>query len=772
MLPKKTKLNFPRRIVFLPFTICLLFGFSPIFWGALQGCSAPHKEQVARINGSFFEILQDGQWKPFFLKGVNVSLALPGQRPGAFPAGVEDYRKAFRMLADMNCNTIRIYTLQPPLFYKELAAHNRKNPKKILWLMQGVWLDEPPKHNEDYLTAFNSNGKFQKEIEWVISAVHGDMVVPARPGWAYGSYTVDVSHWTVGFLLGREMEPYIVEATDLKHAKETSFQGKYFTLAKGTPTEVWAVKMLEHTIAYEQETYGVQRPVAMSNWPTLDPIDHHTEPRPPYSSEDVVPFDLGSVKNTSLNKGGMFISYHVYPYYPNFINLDERYRDYKDHIGPNPYEGYLKLLKRHYKDLPLVAGEYGLPASMAAVHLAASGMDHGMQDEIQQAKGVRRLTDNIIRTGWAGALVFAWIDEWFKRTWSLDPFQERESIPRWHNKLSPEEHFGLLALEVNEKGQTIILGDPKSWNPKRLLERTAKDHPPYHDGDSFAKMRRLKGLRVQHDPGFLYLQIEVEDLDPDKNGKVDWSKAHYIISLDTYDTKRGESKIHAKVPVKLEQRIEFRIQIKGKEDNTPVATVEVAQPYDLYGIWHSVREPSQIYRSVKSDTGLFNVQKWIMEMELHNPLKPKEVLQKRQNFMLGLLKYGHKVEGKKGYDPMSQYYGNIYSNTIALRIPWSLIHYSDPSRRHVFHDNPLSPSFDHRASKGIRFTVSSLRPGNQKDQPPTLMDILPGGPAPDKKETIIKSSPLYTWPHWENPSFKERIRPVYYELKEKFAEIP
>ncbi|CAN5820565.1 hypothetical protein BH20ACT6_BH20ACT6_00790 [soil metagenome] len=48
-----------------------------------------------------------------------------------------------------------------------------------------------------------------------------------------------------------------------------------------------------------------------------------------------------------------------------------------------------------------------------------------------------------------GAFVFAWTDEWFKRTWNTLEHQlppDRRQL--WHDQLTNEEHFGLVATDA------------------------------------------------------------------------------------------------------------------------------------------------------------------------------------------------------------------------------------------------------------------------------------------------------------------------------------
>lgn len=732
-----------------------------------MGCASP--EQTFRIQGSYFEHFDGQQWKPIFLKGINLSLAFPGHRPGAFVAKIEDYGRFLKMIGEMNANTVRIYTLQPPAFYKALLAHNEAHPDKPLWLLQGVWLDEVDKDSDDYLTSPITTKVFEQEIERVVDALHGNASIPPRPGWSYGIYRANVSRWTVGILLGREMEPYIVDATDRRHTgKVHSFSGQYYRIKNATPIDVWATQQMEYTARYEQEKYGVQRPVGMSNWATLDPLIHVIEPA--WSAEDVVAMDLNTVELTPANKGGMFISYHLYPYYPNFVNLDPAYYPHHDHMGHNPYEGYLLELKKHYKHWPLLAAEFGLPATMASVHTSSSGMNHGMINEFEQAKGVRRLVENVYRAGLAGGCVFVWMDEWFKRTWALDPLQELERIPVWHNMLSPEETFGMIAIDAYLKDHTVTLGDPKTWTSGPLISRSNQDRPPLLANSAYDPMREIQNFHVQHDQAFLYLRIQVKDLDPDKNQKIEWNQVKYFVGIDTYDAHRGESRLSPDLPIKIESRVEFLLEISGDSNNQPQGVMKVTPSYDTFGVWHGVRREEQVYRSMPHDVGLFYPIQWIMEDDLADGRDPKRILQERQIFALGTLHYGHQIENKPGYNVLAHFYATLEDHSISVRIPWSLLHVTDPSRLHVLHDIPSTRNFEHKTTEGFRFVLATTRPDTQGKS--VLVDVLPGGPRPAGETTEVPPSALYTWQPWDTPTYRERIRPVYYELQRMFANYP
>ena len=110
---------------------------------------APRLRVDARAGRRVFEIPVGGAWRPIWLKGVNIGAALPGKHPSEFPPDDGTYREWLELAADMGANTIRVYTIHPPHFYRTLAQWNRAHPARALWLIHGVWTELPPGQLEE-----------------------------------------------------------------------------------------------------------------------------------------------------------------------------------------------------------------------------------------------------------------------------------------------------------------------------------------------------------------------------------------------------------------------------------------------------------------------------------------------------------------------------------------------------------------------------------------------------------------------------------------------
>jgi hypothetical protein len=113
-------------------------------------------------------------------------------------------------------------------------------------------------------------------------------------------------------------------------------------------------------------------------------------------------------------------SYHVYPYYPDFLDFpsgDER-------TDVDSYYAYVKSLV-DFHSMPVLVSEFGLPTSRGVTHInQISGLNQGGNSELQQGEGLVSLLNDIHLAGCVGGVVFAWHDEWFKTSWNTMDFDD------------------------------------------------------------------------------------------------------------------------------------------------------------------------------------------------------------------------------------------------------------------------------------------------------------------------------------------------------------
>jgi len=332
---------------------------------------SPAHSMPFTVSGDHIARQIDDKYKSMILKGVNLGSSPPGFFPGeiAYAITAEMYQSWIERMVEAGFNTLRVYTLHPPVFYEKLAEYNQRHPESPLLLFQGIWLEEIEDGTDpSCYDLLNRAVSFRKEIEEAVDCINGNADIPFRYGKAYGVYRTNVSRWTAGYIIGREVAPQEVDTTNKYHQGVTTYSGTHLSISGGTATEVFVAEMLDEVVTVEESKYSVTRPVSFSSWPTLDPPEHPTEI---YTDEDVASFDITKIR-VAEGSPGLFASYHAYPYYPNFVSQEPSYMLYSDSEGPNSYLGYLTALKDHYSGT--AAGDSGVRRTfkLGAAHISRS----------------------------------------------------------------------------------------------------------------------------------------------------------------------------------------------------------------------------------------------------------------------------------------------------------------------------------------------------------------------------------------------------------------
>lgn len=688
---------------------------------------------AARVAGEEFQIRVGGDWRPFYVKGINLGVALPGRFPSDFPLDDSTYACWLELIAGANANAVRLYTLLPPAFYRALKSWNDAHPDRALWLLHGVWTELPPGHDYD-ATAWKT--AFRAEMRRVVDVVHGRGLIAARPGHAFGRYEADVADHVLAFIIGREWEPFSIRAYNARRPGRTRFDGRFLAVDRGSPADVWMAEQCDYMLGYEWDAYHAQRPIAYTNWPTLDPMSHPSEPTldeeqrlrrrygiPPNPrlqeyDNDRESLDAMLVRTTTANLAGYFASYHAYPYYPDFIDFDSSYAAARSTQGPSHYFGYLTALKQHHAGRPLLIAEYGVPSSRGVSHLEADGMHHGGHDEQAMARIDARLTREIREAGAAGGVLFAWLDEWFKHTWvTVDLEVPPERTRLWHNVQNAEQHYGMLGEYGGASGAAPQPGgDPAPWLALPILERG-----PTLD------------LRVGADPAYLYVGLHGPALD----------SARYVVGIDTYRRDRGQLRLPG-VDVPARSGAEFTLVLNDTGD----AQLLVAPWYNPYLGPRQGMGPTALDRfyneaasvDVARSDGAFDsmfvtTNRWRIGRD--GRTHPARGVNR------GRLRYGRSAESS-----LADWYVDRAAGLIEVRIGWGLLNVTDPSSRRVMVRYRGGGVFETAVTDGFRFTLAAL------------------SRATGAELARLDADRTYTWPTWEVPRWHERLKPVYFTMRD------
>lgn len=663
-----------------------------------------------KVDGDHIARYVTGNYKSMLLKGINLGSSPPGYFPGeiAYAITPEMYERWVNRMAEAGFNSLRVYTLHPPVFYEKLAEYNQRHPERPLLLFQGIWLEEIEDASDpSAYDLINRRSAFSREIAEVIHCINGNGDIPFRYGKSYGIYKTDVSRWTAGYIIGREVAPQEVDSTNKFHQGVSSYSGTHFSISVGSATEAFVAEMLDRVVVVEESEYSVSRPVSFSSWPTLDPLDHPTEI---YTNEDVASFDITKISGAG-NPPGLFASYHAYPYYPNFISQQPSYLSYSDSEGPNSYLGYLNDMKGHYGSMPLVIAEFGVPSSWGSAHQSYSDMHHGGYSERQQGEKNMRMMNNMVDAGCAGGFMFAWMDEWFKRTWIVLYLEAygleggSETIPTrqlWHNETSPEQCFGLLGFDQ-------------------------KDVPAFASYNTDSPSGSVSSIRATHDESFLFLEITTAaDLTP---------ADEFMVAFDTYLGNTGESTLPGGMT--MANRAEFLLTFSLDDDT---ALHHVTQAYDMNGLTvrFNLTDPAlQKYRSTSTDSDPWNVMRWTNDgFELTYQDIGKVPLEHAASF----------TDGNRAAVTWN-------GRKINIRLPWTMLHFFDPTQMLV---NDGAVSYD----GGYNFEII---PATSEG---IAVSVFHNG-------TVTNSINRYSWPKWLLvPPTSEREKASLQVIEEGLKGIP
>jgi Tetratricopeptide repeat len=725
--------------------------------GPVTKIRSANLQLVGRTRGRGFEIATSTGWQPFYVRGVNLGVALPGKFPSQFPVDSSDYAGWLDTIATMHANTVRVYTILPPAFYRALRGWNVSHPDRLLWLVHGVWAELPPGHNFDDA---RWKDEFQTEMRRVVDLVHGSASFPVRPGHAGGHFDADVSPWVLAYIIGREWEPYAVKAFNATHSAG-AFAGHYLQLPSGPAMDLWLTRQCDLMLSYEADTYNALRPIAYTSWPTLDPLHHpteattaeealwrsrsgrHSEAKKLEYENDAVTLDPTLVRPTAANPAGWFASYHAYPYYPDFMILDPGYRTARSPEGPSSYLGYLQALVAYHAHMPTLISEYGVPSSRGVAHIHPLGWSHGGHDEQSMASIDARLTREIREAGAAGSILFAWLDEWFKKNWTVIDYEiPAENTRLWHNIMDPEQNYGVIGEYAgNEKLNPRLGGNPQTWRALPVLQQVDPHSP------------RLRNLRIGSNESFVFIAADVPP------GKFPWGSLTIQLAIDTYLPAVGQHRLPGSL-VSSGLGFEFLIQLEAPD----TASMKVTPEYNRYD--------ARVDPATGDDYGRFARRPVTTRDRQDGRFDPLFIVTNRarfgrdgtffraQRYDRGQLRFGAESEST-----LADWYLDEAAGLLELRVPWDLLNVTDPSSRRILHDERGSGAAGTREAGVFHWGIllySKVGAGQ----------VIAALPATVGDQWPAESFMPWSWEGWSVPTHYARLKPVYDSLRALWREAP
>lgn len=627
-------------------------------------------ETFVKTQGDKVLMNKGNGYEEFEIKGVNMGSGIPGKWSTDFAIDEDTYLRWFGYIKEMGANTIRVYTIQNSKFYDAFYKYNENNPDP-LYMIHGVWVNDyvQNSHRDAYDKDFFDT--FQKDCLSMIDVIHGKKKI--HPGEinsaGSGKYLKDVSPWVIGYILGVEWEDITVAYTDDKYGdneKYKGYHGKYLeTTDDATVFETLLAKVGDSVMKYESKRYKVQKLLAFSNWPTTDPFTYSEEIEDLYMKCACV--DTEHIKTTKDVISGQFASYHVYPYYPDYLTWTDDWKSYgvskKDYMEKgetNTYRAYLCMLTKHHS-MPVVISEFGVSTGRGMAHQDLNtNRNQGHMSEQDQGDALRECYEDIKSSGCAGSCIFSWQDEWFKRTWNTMYAVDMTRNPYWSDYQTNEQYFGLLSFDPGDKKSVCYVdGDVSEWKDKDIVADT---------GDL--------QLSTKYDERFVYFLIEKKNLN--------FKKDTIYVPMDI--TPKSGSSYCSNFNLKFDRGADFVMKINGR-DNSRVMVQEryevlrstYSQNLDGFDTYLKDNLPA------KDAPGFTNID---MILEIINPDKkmhPKKALDDFDaSFETGKLRYGNANPEAENFDSLADFICN--GDYVEVKIPWQILNFADPSTMEIHDD--------------------------------------------------------------------------------------
>ena len=638
---------------------------------------------------------KNSKYIPFEIRGVNMGVGIPGEWATDYAIDKETYLRWFGYIQELGANTIRVYTILQDDFYNAFYEYNTRQEERgesPLYLIHGVWVNDyvQNSHSDAYDDEFLQT--FIDDCRTVVDVLHGKKSLSLGYGVGSGSYRKDVSSWVIGYILGVEWEDVTVAYTDEKYPDRNSYSGTYMcTTENASPFEAMLCQVGDKIIEYESERYKQQRLIAFSNWPTTDPFIYPDEITGFFMKCAQV--DVEHIQPTDAFISGYFASYHVYPYYPDYMTyvlnpvdlteslfLNEKedvtyphhrsdngtsyeealtgneQEDYYDSSGRvNTYYAYLQMLNRHH-NIPVVISEYGVSTGRGmAQRDQNTGRNQGHMAEDEQGQALIECYEDIMAAGSAGSCVFTWQDEWFKRTWNTMYAVDLDNTPYWSDYQTNEQYFGLLSFDPGkEESVCYVDGDISEWKEEDIVQESDEGT-----------------LSMKYDEKFLYFYVKKEDFNPESD----------VLYIPVDTTPKSGSTYCENYDISFERDSDFVICIDGRSDSRVVVQERYESMRSMY--LHETANEDPYLNVPDRDTSVFKQIHLLLQTAM--PLITGNWESNAETYETGKLRYGNANPESDDFDSLADF---IFTSEggVEIRLPWQLLNFSNPSEM-MIHDD-------------------------------------------------------------------------------------
>jgi hypothetical protein len=427
------------------------------------------------------------------------------------------------------------------------------------------------------------------------------------------------------------------------------------------------------------------------------------------------------------------------------MRYDEKYQEYRTAAGDiDPYAGYLHELRAHHEGIPIMVTEYGTSNARGMPHRGPLGRDQGRHTEEEQGRINAELLDNIHSEGYDGGILFSWQDEWFKFAWNTGNLElPSKRRPMWLNRMTNEQNYGIVAVEPGEDiDEKIYLdGETIDWERRSGKIEGPRDLLRWGSNSLQGKAGKVSQLEyedftlsVTHDEADVYLLLQKRE------GDWDFSTEELDVGFGTLP---DGSRTADRAPViSFPEGIQFLLQIKGEEDSR----LWVNSAYDQHTWQYGEQLPYISDAVIEEDPQAGVFLPWMLALNRSLVLPQSKRRIPFEEYEAGVMQPGITDPSDPNFDNLADWYAR--GNTLEVRIPWTLLGYTDPSTLQVW-------DYPYRADGIAPVSSDGLR-------------VSPAVRSQGTTESVIIEPLSYTWEGWEQPSFHERKKKSYEILSEAF----
>lgn len=633
--------------------VCILVAFAGIAYYAVNYLGFyfdlnPGKpaDVKFRTSGTDIQMLLDGGWETFEIRGIDISSSLPGEHAMDFAPDKEDYLRWLEEIYDTGANAVRVYTIMDSDFYDALYEFN-SGSGSVLYLLQGIQVSDRANYgsedayDNDFRELLIQNG------QTAVDAVHGHKIITAGNMTGTGSYDKDISEWVIGYLVGSEWDSGNIAYTNESTLYPETYEGTYFSTSEGSNRfEALMAEIMDRIVKYESDKYKEQRLIAFINDPGNDPFEYNTLYAMRFFKYNQV--DAENIKPTEKLRSGYFAAYRLTQFNSEFTEYftDEQKAELEDilpAIDKNAmYNGYLDLLSR-YHTMPVVAAGYGFSSARSPVYEGEEPLT-----EYEQGEHIVKVAADAKEAGWSGVFVSSWQDTWERRTWNTGYATVDSLFPVWQDVQTDGQCYGLMQFSLSDEAVCLVDGKTDEWTSEDIV---------YSGGDGT--------ISAKYDEKYIYLLAEMKDFDP--------SADTIYIPIDT--TPESGSTYCKNYGLSFERGCDFVICIGADESR-----VLVQERYETLWAMHSYEtDREDAYEELRDkDSPVFRAVELLVQRE--DPVSASAEAggwEAWPTYETGVLKEGNSDPEASDFDSLADYH--YTESGVEIRIPWEMLNFGDPA---------------------------------------------------------------------------------------------